>query len=162
MTKLSRKVEYALMVLKHMAEKGNENLICAKDISDVLHTPFEVTAKIMQTLVSGQILRSEKGLQGGYRLAKSMDQISLHQLVELIEGPSALVKCIHSEQACEIQTNCNVASPLTLLNEKLQGFFQEIYLSDLFKNNTVNKSETEVMTQITLKQNLYSDVGTNL
>lgn len=131
MTKFSRKVEYALMALKYMFEKEQGSLISAKDVSEVLGTPVEVTAKILQTLTADKVLQSEKGLQGGYKLQQDLRELSLYRLVEIIEGQNALVKCIHSDSACDIQKSCNIVSPLTVLNSKVQKFFENISVAEL-------------------------------
>jgi Rrf2 family transcriptional regulator, nitric oxide-sensitive transcriptional repressor len=58
----------------------------------------------------------------------------LFELVEIIEGPSSLVKCISEEGACDIESSCNISSPIKSLNNKLNTFFKNIPLSELMSS----------------------------
>ena len=132
MNKINRKLEYALMALKHMSQKIPGELTSAKEVSDSFHTPFDATARVMQQMAQkGGILRAEYGANGGYQITKDLAKISIHELVEIIEGPTALVKCLHKEAPCEIQGTCNIVSPITNLNSKLTEFYKSVSLKDL-------------------------------
>lgn len=132
MNKINRKLEYALMALKHMSQKIPGELTSAKEVSDSFHTPFDATARVMQQMAQkGGILRAEYGANGGYQITKDLAKVSIHDLVEIIEGPTALVKCLHKEEPCEIQKTCNIVSPITNLNLKLTEFYKSVSLKDL-------------------------------
>ncbi|HEX7675565.1 MAG TPA: Rrf2 family transcriptional regulator [Bdellovibrio sp.] len=132
MNKINRKLEYALMALKYMSQKIPGELTSAKEVSDSFHTPFDATARVMQQMAQkGGILRAEYGANGGYQITKDLAKVSIHDLVEIIEGPTALVKCLHKEEPCEIQKTCNIVSPITNLNLKLTEFYKSVSLKDL-------------------------------
>ena len=147
MNKINRKVEYALMALKYMSQKIPGELTSAKEVSDAFHTPFDATARVMQQMASkGGILRAEYGASGGYQITKDLAKISMHDLVEIIEGTTALVKCLHKEAPCEIQGTCNIVSPVTTLNQKLIEFYKGLSLKELLvaKSSELKKA-AEVM-----------------
>lgn len=133
MYRINRKIEYALMALKQMSQKMPGELTSAKEVCDQLKTPFDATARVMQIMASKGLLRSEHGAFGGYQITKDLSKVSLYDLVEMIEGPQALVKCIHTTEgdSCEIRTNCNIAQPLTVLNQKLNDFYRGLSLREL-------------------------------
>ncbi len=132
MNKINRKLEYALMALKHMSQKAQGDLTSAKEVSDSCHTPFDATARVMQQMAQkGGFLKAEYGVNGGYQITKSLSEISIHDLIEVIEGPTAIVKCLHKQAPCEIKGTCNIVSPLTELNQRLMGFYQSLNLHDL-------------------------------
>ncbi|MFM6928092.1 MAG: RrF2 family transcriptional regulator [Bdellovibrio sp.] len=138
MNKINRKLEYALMALKYMSQKIPGELTSAKEVSDAFHTPFDATARVMQQMAQkGGILRAEYGANGGYQITKDLAKISIHDLVAVIEGPTALVKCLHNEAPCEIQGTCNIVSPITNLNHKLTEFYKSVSLKDLLVERTV-------------------------
>ncbi|MGE5085873.1 MAG: RrF2 family transcriptional regulator [Bacillota bacterium] len=138
MNKINRKLEYALMALKHMSQKIPGELTSAKEVSEAFHTPFDATARVMQQMAQkGGILRAEYGANGGYQITKDLAKVSIHDLVEVIEGPTALVKCLHKEAPCEIQGTCNIVSPITNLNHKLIDFYKSVSLKDLLVERTV-------------------------
>lgn len=131
MSKINRKIEYALMSLKLMSEKIPGELTSAKEVSDRLNTPFDATARVMQVMAQRGLLRSEQGATGGYQIFKDLNKISLQDLIEMIDGPTGITKCIHGESACEIQQTCNIASPIVNLNSKLSEFYKSVSLKEL-------------------------------
>ncbi len=58
MNKMNRKMEYALMALRHISQKPSTQLTSAKEIADLMHIPFEVTARVLQALSSRGLLKA--------------------------------------------------------------------------------------------------------
>jgi Rrf2 family protein len=132
MNRLNRKVEYALMALKYMASKPTGARTSAKEISEEFNLPFDATARVLQIMAHAQFLRVVQGAHGGYTLAKDLTQVSFHDLVEKIEGPVEIARCLHSEE-CDLLSKCNIQSPMSVLNEKLSRFYQGLALSEILK-----------------------------
>lgn len=124
-------MEYALVALKYMAGKIPGELTSAKEISDKFHTPFDVTARVMQMLTQKGLLKSEHGPQGGYAIAKDLNRVSFNDLLEIVEGPTQIVKCLQKDEACDVQAHCNIVSPVQTLNQKLVQFYSGLKLKDL-------------------------------
>lgn len=122
------------MALKYIQQRQSSLKVTAKEVAESVHAPFDVIARVMQLMAQKGLLTSEQGATGGYRLNQDLKMTSLFQLVEMIEGPAALVKCISEEGACDIENNCNIASPIKSLNQKLNLFFKNIPLSELVNN----------------------------
>jgi Rrf2 family protein len=145
MNKINRKLEYALMALKHMSQKIPGELTSAKEVSDSFHTPFDATARVMQQMAQKEngLLRAEYGANGGYQINKDLARVSILDLIEMIEGPTALVKCVNAENSCDIKGTCNISSPLQTLNDRLNDFYQNLSLKELLleKTNSVRKAE---------------------
>ncbi|MFZ3231786.1 MAG: Rrf2 family transcriptional regulator [Pseudobdellovibrio sp.] len=131
MIKMNKKMEYALMALKHISLKVQAELASAKEISDQMHIPFEVTAKVLQALASRGLLKVEYGASGGYLLARPLSEISVHNLSEMLEGHVALTKCLGNEEPCELSRTCNITSPISNLNRKVQDFYKSVSLSEV-------------------------------
>lgn len=133
MQKLNKKLEYALMALKHFhdLEILNEMTMNAKTIAEATHAPYEVTARVLQVLSSHGILKSEYGTQGGYRLGKDLAKVSVLDLINIIEGSSDLAKCLSSEKECDLSKNCTIISPVQNLNKKVQSFYSSISLQEV-------------------------------
>ena len=131
MNKINRKVEYALMSLKHMTQKIPGELTTAKEVSETFKTPFDATARVMQVMAQNGLLKSEQGATGGYQITKDLSRTSLLALLEMLEGPTAMVKCFQKEAMCEIQGQCNIISPIHNLNRKYQDFFENVNLKEL-------------------------------
>lgn len=131
MNKLNRKLEYALMALKHMSQKIPGELTSAKEVSENFSTPFDATARVMQAMAQKGLLRAEHGAFGGYQITKDLGKVTMLNLLEIVEGPTAMVKCFAKESPCEIQGTCNIHSPVQILQHKLNEFYGNITLKEL-------------------------------
>jgi Rrf2 family protein len=133
MNRLNRKVEYALMALKIMSQKRAGELTSAKEIVEKTGCPFDATARVLQQLAARQILRSEQGPHGGYLLIRDLARVSFYELNEIILGPVALARCLQSDDDCELKSRCNIASPLAILNRRLEEFYQALSVGELLR-----------------------------
>lgn len=131
MTKLNRKLEYALMALKLMAHKRQGELTTAKEVVEAVGCPFDATARVMQMMCQHGILKSEHGAHGGYLLVRDLAKVSIFDLMEIILGPRAAAKCLQG--ACDLEASCNIMSPVTVLNRKQQEFFRGISVGELLR-----------------------------
>lgn len=134
--KINKKIEYALIVLNHLESQPSDETVTARQISDKYTTPFDTTAKVMQTLSHHDVLKSQQGIKGGYKLNKDLSKYSYIDVYQMIEGKK-LTKDCHSTN-CSIIETCNISGPISNLNESLIYFFQGISLKDLFQNKTPN------------------------
>ncbi len=141
MNRLNRKIEYALMALKVMSQKGQGELTTAKEVVEATGCPFDATARVMQQMAARGLLKSEHGAHGGYQIVKDLSKISIHELIETILGPMGLVKCLQdSEGSCELIEKCNVQSPLNELNRKLKEFYRSVSLKDILKTKEMREA----------------------
>ncbi len=148
MNKMSKKTEYALMALKLfndidlqskglMPRSNNDqatplNLtVSAKDIADRTHSPYDVIARVLQALSSRGILKAEYGIMGGYQLARSLNEITVHELIEILESSTDLAKCLATDSECDHSKNCSIVTPITNLNTKVQNFYKSITLEEV-------------------------------
>jgi Rrf2 family protein len=135
MIKINRKVEYALMVLKLMKEKGSQELTTAREVCDRFVTPFDTSAKVMQLMNNAGILHSQKGVKGGYTLARDLSQVSYLELVELIEGKSFMMDC--HEGPCDLIQKCNISQPIKRLNDYLINIFNSLSINELLAEDNL-------------------------
>lgn len=141
MLKINKKVEYALMALKFMADKTDTTLTSAREICDEMGTPFDTTAKVMQLMNNQDILKSVKGIKGGYSLNKPLSEITYMELVRLIEGKPKIGRaCVSAKGTCELIDKCNIATPVDQLNRKLNTFLEKMTLADLLLSSDFNQS----------------------
>ena len=89
MLKLTKKADYALMAMKHLADHADEGTrsASAKDVADSFGIPPEALAKILQRLAKAGLLHSQHGTNGGYRLARAAHTISAFEVIQAIDGP---------------------------------------------------------------------------
>src|SRR5215813_15033283 len=112
MLKLTKKADYALMAMKHLAEHANDGALSAKDVADSYSIPPEALAKILQRLAKAGLLHSQHGINGGYTLARAAHTISAFEVIRAIDGPLFITSCVTTRGECD-QTDCwNIREPL--------------------------------------------------
>ncbi len=99
--------DYALRIVGALASKND--IIDAKTLSDEVSVTQRFTLKILHKLVSGDLVKSYKGVNGGYKLNASADKVTLKAVIELIDGPIAISRCLESNESCSMisdKTSC--------------------------------------------------------
>lgn len=140
MLKINRKVEYALMVLKYMSDKNQ--LVSAREICDQFDTPFDTTAKVMQSMSAKGILTSVKGVKGGHRLSKDLSTISYMELARTVEGKETAVVCQSGKQ-CSI-SSCNIMGPIKRLSLIVHNHLEDLTLEELLLDDSKNSFKEEI------------------
>src|SRR5262249_16616577 len=118
MLRLSKKADYALMAMKHLALRGDHGSSSAREIAEQYDIPIELLAKVLQRLVRRGLLVSQQGTRGGYQLARVPVQISIADVIQAIDGPVTVTACSTEEGQCEQYTKCNVRDPLWRVRER--------------------------------------------
>ena len=153
MFKINRKLEYALISLRHMSAKAPGQLTSAKEICDIYRSPFDPTSRVLQIMAQHEILRAEQGAHGGYQITKDLSKVALFELAEMIEGPIQIVNCFHGNYShCEMTASCNVISPMLNLNEKIAELFSTMKVLDLIQSK--NQGEKQIRTKPFAKENV--------
>ena len=143
MFKINRKLEYALIALRHMSAKAPGQLTSAKEICDIYRSPFDPTSRVLQIMSQHEILRAEQGAHGGYQITKDLSKVALFELAEMIEGPIQIVNCFHGNYShCEMTSSCNVISPMLNLNDQIGKFFKTISVKELIQSK--NQGEKNI------------------
>ena len=131
MFKINKKVEYAMMALRYIYTKSPDELTSVKEICEKFSTPFDVTSRAMQKMVSGGVLKSEKGAHGGYSRKMDLNDINFLDFMEMVVEPLSLVNCVEGESNCSMAASCNIMSPLVSLNKKMRVFFQSLSVQEV-------------------------------
>lgn len=132
MFKINRKIEYALIALKHMSNKNPGQLTSAKEICELYHTPFDPTSRVLQIMTQNGILNAEQGAKGGYQIIKDLSTISTRELSDMIIGPIKITNCAHDDfSKCNISSKCLISRSMVNLNESIKNLFNTITVADL-------------------------------
>ena len=131
MLKLTKKADYALMAMKHLAERLSEGSLSAKDVADAYGIPPEALAKILQKLVKAGLLQSQHGTNGGYVLARPAHTISAFEVIQAIDGPLFITSCITVRGECGQSDRCNIREPLRKVNESIEAVLKRIKISHM-------------------------------
>lgn len=146
MIKINRTTEYGLMALRHMSRKRQTEpyeVTSAREVADTYGLPFEITAKTLQRLKDTGLIQSAQGARGGYTLARELEQITLAEFLDLMEGPQSVVACSGTGPApvsaglathacqCSYESKCEIRSLMGDLNERVYRFLSGIRLNEL-------------------------------
>ncbi len=134
MLRLSKKADYALMAMKHLAlrtDRGSQGSSSAREIAEQYDIPIELMAKVLQRLVRHGLLASHQGTRGGYQLARTPAQISVADVIQAVDGPVTVTACSTEEGTCEQFAKCNVRDPLWRVRERILSALGECTIAEL-------------------------------
>jgi Rrf2 family protein len=132
MFRLSKKADYGLIALKHLAMHADES-ISAREIAAQYHIPAELLAKVLQKLARKGLLVSQHGMNGGYVLARDPARISIVDVVEALEGPISITPCEKGDDCQQLQT-CSVRDPLLKVKAKVVRVLGDTSIYELAMN----------------------------
>jgi Rrf2 family protein len=119
MLRLSKKTDYALMAMKHLALLGDRGSSSAREIAEQYDIPVELMAKVLQRLARKGLLASHQGTRGGYQLARNAQMISVADVIQAVDGPLTVTACSDQDHACGQFQKCNVRDPLWRIRERI-------------------------------------------
>ena len=135
MLKLTKKADYGLIALKHLAlvskQQSGHSGASAKEIADTYGIPLPLLSKILQKLAKAGFLRSEHGTHGGYRLARDAREMTTLDVIRTIDGPIILTACFTEHGQCSHSERCNVREPLRKVHEGILRLLAGITISDI-------------------------------
>src|SRR2546430_6771361 len=131
MLRLSKKADYALMAMKHLALHDDQGSSSAREIAALYNIPIELMAKVLQRLVRRGLLASHQGTRGGYKLARVPSEISVADVIQAIDGPVTVTACSTDEGQCEQFAKCNVRDPLWRVRERILSALGECTIAEL-------------------------------
>jgi len=117
MFQLSKKADYGLIALKHLA-LHSEASVSAREIAREYRIPAELLAKILQRLARKGLVLSQQGTHGGYILARDPAKISIVDVIEALDGPIGITPCERGS-SCEQLDRCSVKDPLMAVRAKM-------------------------------------------
>lgn len=133
---LTRKTDYALIALTHLA-RSTTPLASAREIADRYRVPLPLLVNILKTLSHDGLVESVRGARGGYRLALQPERITLKRLITAVEGPVRLVPCVGAADRaeavglCDLAPWCPVMSPVMKVHHRLAEFLDGVTLAEI-------------------------------
>ena len=132
MLKLSKKTDYAIILLAHLAEVNAP--VSAQKVAEHYHLPYPMVANILKLLVSSGLINSTRGQCGGYVLARPAEKIILSEIFQVTDNPFALVECVKDEVLCKVHQCCPTQRSLIALHNKIHQFIEETTLAAIIKD----------------------------
>ena len=137
MLRLSKKTDYALMAMKHLALHGDRGASSAREIAEQYDIPAELMAKVLQRLVRRGLLVSHQGTRGGYQLARPASLMSVADVIQAVDGPLTVTACSTDDHACEQYVKCSVRDPLWRIKDRILTALAACTLAEIVDDTTV-------------------------
>jgi Rrf2 family protein len=132
MLRLSKKADYALIAMKHLAlNQGGAPSVSAREIAEQYDIPIELMAKVLQRLVRSGLLVSTQGTRGGYTMRRPSASISVADVIQAIDGPFTVTACSTENNDCEQYSKCSVRDPLWQIRERIAAALGTVSVAEL-------------------------------
>src|SRR3954454_11648009 len=132
MLRLSKKADYALMAMRHLALKtSGASSTSAREIAEQYDIPIELMAKVLQRLVRTGLLVSTQGTRGGYTLGRPSLSISVADVIEAIDGPVTVTACSTGKSDCEQYSKCSIRHPLWQIRERIAAALGTVTIAEM-------------------------------
>lgn len=138
---IRRNTDYALRAMVTLAAAYGGKPISARALAQQEDVSYQLICKLLQRLNNAGFVRSLMGPLGGYRLAKPPSEITLADLIEVLQGPVSINRCVQSDDACPRKPNCAVSATLQKIQKTLEDYLTNITLEKLVNEN--NESDKE-------------------
>ncbi len=132
MLKLSKKADYGLMAVNHLAQHYGEGSFSSRDIARFYNIPPGLLAKVMQRLAQMGLVVSQQDVNGGYTLAQAPEKISALDVICAIDGPVQIISCNTSARGeCEQTPTCSVKERLLKVNERIVNALSSLSMAEM-------------------------------
>jgi FeS assembly SUF system regulator len=155
MLRITRLSDYAVGVISQLAN-NHDAVRTAKELALRTGLPRPVVSKILKNLARAKLVASQRGVRGGYRLAREAAHVSVAEVIEAVEGPVALTECgSTSVAACEFTQQCSVQANWQRINQVVRRALSNISVQDMLL-----PTGGERLVQIRLAPNRAAPVST--
>lgn len=144
--KISTKGRYALRMLLDLAVNGNEGYTALRDVAERQNISKKYLEQIVPVLHKAEILVTTRGFQGGYRLAKEPENITVGEVLRLTEGNLAPVVCLETEHnTCKRAGECVTLHIWEGLQTVISDYLNSITLRDMMDKCGAGENKTEII-----------------
>jgi Rrf2 family iron-sulfur cluster assembly transcriptional regulator len=131
---IRRNTDYALRAAVELADRFGREPVATKQLADRRNIPYQLACKLLQRLHKAGIVKSEMGPAGGFTLGRNPSKITVRQVVEAVQGPVLLSRCLVSKSFCGLSRRCPVNPELGRLQYKINAFLNGVTLKHLSRN----------------------------
>lgn len=136
--KITQETDYALRILIYLGEAGKGVKIDAKTISEAEGVTLRFTLKILRKLAQSKIVVSFRGVNGGYALDVEPSELDMKRVIEAIEGPIYINKCLYDENLCNLSrsTTCKLHYTFSEIQERVLKEFEDTTILDIIEGKS--------------------------
>lgn len=129
--RLSKLADYGIVIMTHLARPGGVQA-SAQEIAQATRIPQPMAQKILKALAREGLLRSQRGVKGGYELARAARSINVAQIIEALDGPIAITDCVDGAAGdCLIESLCPARTNWARINSAVRDALEEVTLAEM-------------------------------
>lgn len=133
MLRITKQADYAIVLMGQFVTHNGPISYTAKDLSNSTGIPLPMVGKILKALVHGNLLTSQRGVKGGYSLARPPESISVDQIIAALDGPIALTACSIHDGDCQHETLCTTRTNWTRINAAILTTLRTMTLAEMVR-----------------------------
>jgi len=147
MLRMGKLTDYATVVLASLAQEP-ALMLAAAELAERTRLSRPTVSKVLKGLQRAGLVISSLGAQGGYRLARSSEQITAAQILDVFEGPIAITECSGASSQCGIERLCRVGGVWQRVNAGIRRALEDVTLHQLAGLNAVDLRVTDLTSDI--------------
>lgn len=128
---ITRQADYAVRAMIHLGSMPPDTRVSSAAISKAQHVPLPFLTKVIAQLVHAGLVTTSRGMGGGVSLMRSPEEITLLDILEAVEGPIALNRCLLRGVTCELQDHCAVHDVWAEIQKHLVEKLKQVSLAYL-------------------------------
>ena len=141
---IRRNTDYGLLIMINLAKNSdNGQLISARQLADEGHFSYQLGCKLLQRLHKAQLVKSDMGPKGGFALARKPSEITLMNIIKVLQGDISLNRCLTGGQGCEFESECELNTKLSCLQLYIDGYLGAITLEEILQSRSKAGNENQ-------------------
>jgi len=132
MLRVSKLTDYATVIMTVLADT-TEAVLSAQDVAARARLELPTVSKLLKQLAHAGLVESFRGVNGGYRLAREPEQITIAQIVTAMEGPIGMTECSAHVGLCDHESHCGVRVNWQRINHAIAHALASVTLADMLK-----------------------------
>jgi FeS assembly SUF system regulator len=135
--RLSKTTDYGIVLMAQLADEREGDPQNARELAAASDLPVPMVSKVLKALAREGLLVSQRGAKGGYCLARAPEDLTVSEMIRVLEGPVALTDCAIGPSRCEHETMCAVREPWQQISRVVERALSDVTLADLVRNGSV-------------------------
>lgn len=144
MLSLTKKSEYALIAVCHLARVGPQRVASAREIHEAYGVPLPLLMNVLKKLHHAHYVESTRGARGGYRLVVAPEKMSITNLIEAVEGPVQFVRCADlnkNNRRCALTKKCPIQRSVHRVHHRLRSLLSNVTIAEIASDGRASSGE---------------------